>query len=363
MIKIKKVKYSLGCIHFFIKGVKGFSISSLLICVLIGFNDLKAQLPDTIFIPSVAIESDLPSNEVMNRLEEYALEDPNYQNLGEALATNAHLFAKSYGIGSMTTVSMRGSGAAHTKLLWNGIDLNASTTGVADVSLYPTLFTDGVDVLYGSNSLGLCAGAIGGAIHMRNELRFNQKQALEIKQQVGSFQNRTSQLKYAFGDLKWQSETRIYYREAENNFEYRNFGEAGFPMERMENARLKQSGFMQTIAHRLNEQTMLSARFWYFNSDRELPPIFTLDNINERQKDESFRLMVSAQKYFDNSKLSFTQAWLQSSLIYQHDRLDQPSVAEMQSHKSVLQYNRDRRNSKLNLRLNVDLDQALHQSL
>ena len=322
-----------------------------------------AQIPDTVFIPSVAVQSSSNTASKLNELEDYVLEDPNYQNLGEALASNANLFVKSYGIGSMATLSIRGSGSAHTKLLWNGIDMNASTTGIADLSLYPTLFMDGVDVLYGNNSLGLCAGALGGAVNMKNNLRFVPQQRLEFNQQVGSFGQRTSQLKYAQGNDKWQSETRIFLRNAQNDFQFRNLGEEGFPMQNLENAALKQSGIMQTVAHRPNEKTLLSARFWYFNSDRELPPMFTLDNINERQIDESFRLLVNGQKYIGNGKVSWSQAWLKSSLSYEHDGLAKPSIANMQSHKSVATYQIEQENSTFNFRLNVDFDQALHQSL
>jgi len=344
------------------------SAYKLLNCILFLFFlmstlELMAQISDTVLIPSVTVHSVSPTNDVQIQLEDYVLADPNYQNLGEALASNANLFAKSYGIGSMTTLSMRGSGSTHTKLLWNGIDMNASTTGVADVSLYPTLFMDEVDVLYGNNSLGLCAGALGGAVQMKNKLQFVARQRLEFTQQVGSFGQRTTQLKYAKGNNKWQSESRLFLRNAQNDFQYRNLGERGFPKQYLENAALNQSGLMQTIAHRPNEKTVLSARFWYFHSDRELPPILTLDNINEQQVDESIRVLLNGQKYIGNVKVSWSQAWLKSSLSYEHDGLDRPSQAEMESHKSVVTYHLKKEKSLFNIRLNVDLDQAFHQSL
>ena len=91
---------------------------------------------DTVKIQSVDINGHLGLKNQQS-LDSSILTNPQHLNLGDLLSKKSHLFIKSYGIGSLATVSLRGSGSAHTQLNWNGISLNSCMNGSSDLSLFP----------------------------------------------------------------------------------------------------------------------------------------------------------------------------------------------------------------------------------
>ena len=46
------------------------------------------------------------------------------ENLADILSKETPIYIKSYGPGSLSTISIRGAGASHTQLYWNGIAIN-----------------------------------------------------------------------------------------------------------------------------------------------------------------------------------------------------------------------------------------------
>lgn len=54
------------------------------------------------------------------------------ENLAQLLQENSTVFIKSYGSGSLASVSFRGTGAGHTRVLWNGVSLNSPMNGQID---------------------------------------------------------------------------------------------------------------------------------------------------------------------------------------------------------------------------------------
>ena len=62
-------------------------------------------------------------------------------SLSDLLRQNGQIFVKEYG--ALSSSFFRGTSAAHTQLLWNGIPLNSLSTGQVDLALFPTsLFTN-----------------------------------------------------------------------------------------------------------------------------------------------------------------------------------------------------------------------------
>ena len=65
----------------------------------------------------------------------------NSNSLSDLLRQHGPIFVKEYG--ALSTAFFRGTSAAHTQLLWNGIPLNSLSTGIVDLGLFPTnIFTE-----------------------------------------------------------------------------------------------------------------------------------------------------------------------------------------------------------------------------
>ena len=64
----------------------------------------------------------------------------------------------------LSSISFRGTGASHTAVLWNGINVNQPTIGQSDFSLFPVLAFNKVKVVYGSSSSKFGADVPSGSM-------------------------------------------------------------------------------------------------------------------------------------------------------------------------------------------------------
>ena len=108
------------------------------------------------------------------------------KSLADLLSENSSIFIKSYGQGSLATASIRGAGASHTKVLWNGISLNNPMLGQTDFSLIPVFFIDRAEILKGGSSLISVGGALGGGILLHSDSEIKSGIYSELIQTFGS---------------------------------------------------------------------------------------------------------------------------------------------------------------------------------
>ncbi|MDB4062315.1 TonB-dependent receptor [Vicingaceae bacterium] len=314
-------------------------------------------ISDTVEIEPVIVNGNsLTTNQEV--LDSSILSNPQHLNLGDLLSKKSHLFIKSYGIGSLATVSLRGSGAAHTQVNWNGISLNSSMNGSSDLALFPLFFMDEVSVKYGLNSLADGTGGIGGAVNISTLPEFGKQLSLYTSYLLGSFGQEQLNLKIKGGDDKFQSITKIIYNQADNNFEYRDLTTEGFPNKRVNNARFIQKGVMQNLFLKLPSNQLLEASLWLFNSERKLPPLITLRNNTELQEDLAIKSLIKYSKYFNSSTLKVTSAYLSDELNYQNERAGIVSTSATNSFRTRLDYEFNFRKIDVHAQAKYDHDNA-----
>src|SRR6187402_1862581 len=85
-------------------------------------------------------------------------------NLSDKLSSDVPLYLKSYGNNQLSTISIRGTTASQTAVLWNGININSPTLGQSDLALLPLYLFDQLSVRYGGSSALYGSDAIGGSI-------------------------------------------------------------------------------------------------------------------------------------------------------------------------------------------------------
>lgn len=242
-------------------------------------------------------------------------------NLSELLNNNSPIFVKTYGSGSLASVSFRGTGASHTSVLWNGVSLNSPMNGQVDFSLFPTLFIDEAEIYHGASGLVNGSGALGGSVALNNSTKFNNGFSTILQQSVGSFSNYLSNAKITYSNKTWFTETQLYYNTNKNNFEYVNVSLKEQPIIEQQNANIEQYGVQQAVFRKF-KSSKLGVRFWYFNSDRQLPTnmLSVLNNDviapNEYQKDESYRAMLEWSGFTSKLNYKITSVYLKDKLIY-----------------------------------------------
>jgi iron complex outermembrane receptor protein len=272
------------------------------------------EVSDTINIQPVKIVAKkIPDSFKVTYIDSIVIKES--ANLAELLQEHSPVFVKNYGLGSLASVSFRGTGAAHTKVLWNGININSPTLGQVDFSLFPTLFYDNVELHHGASGLIDGNGAIGGSVNLSSKPVYNKGFGTSLQQSIGSYNSYITAGMVTFSNKKWCSETQVYYNSSKNNFDFVNITLLDEPTVIQSNASIQQYGVQQTMFKKLNNGD-IGIRLWYFNSDRMLPPEMSKDDASQNQKDESIRALLEWKKLKGNFSYKWLSALVKDQLIY-----------------------------------------------
>ncbi|MDZ4747875.1 MAG: TonB-dependent receptor [Saprospiraceae bacterium] len=237
-----------------------------------------------------------------------------YNNLATVLAIQTPLYVRSYGSGTLATLGIRGGSASHTQLLWNGIPLRNPMLGMVDLALVPAFFTDEVAIHYGGHGAAFGSGAVGGLISLSNET-LSTDDNLSLHLSAGSWDAMLGELKASYGLKKFRFSTRLFAQSAENNYRYRLAG--GIPEKNQVHNELRNVGLMQEFMWSMHEREHLTARLWYQETDRQIPPTSTQTTSKSAQQDESLRMSLQWTRLGDKFKWQVKTAWLDENIDYQ----------------------------------------------
>lgn len=241
-------------------------------------------------------------------------------SLDELLTSQSRIHIKSYGSGSLATSSIRGAGAAHTAVLWNGFNLQSPSHGLVDLSLIPVNFMDKVSLQTGNTGTLWGSGAIGGVIHIKNTSIQNKGLSISSASVVGSFGERQQQLNFSLkSNEKITSTTRLYFRSAKNDFSFNNTTLSDNPIQKQNNSELLQKGLLQENYISLTSNQKLNFRFWYQESDRNIPPVMSQAVSLANQQDNTLRITSEWSKKGKLASYFVRSAWFDETIEYKDE--------------------------------------------
>jgi iron complex outermembrane receptor protein len=244
------------------------------------------------------------------KIDSIILENKSLSNLSDLLSENTSVFIKTCGRGSLATASFRGTNASHTKVEWNGVQLNSPMLGMVDMSLIPMSVTDEVLIYHGSASLKKNSGALGGLIELNTKPVWSKGFRSKIVSSVGSYSSFDDLIELKFGSEKMQSVTRIYCNSTKNDFEFYNRDIVDGGVQIQKNADYFKRGLMQEFYVRIGEKSMASVKAWYQNLDRGIPTLTTnesgSDNNYNRQTEDFLVYSAEFTHFTDNSRLEIS---------------------------------------------------------
>ena len=208
-------------------------------------------------------------------------------DLGQLLTAFSPVFIKSYGKGSISTASFRGTAASHTQVLWNDFVINSPMLGQVDFSYIPESFFDGVELLYGGGSLYKSSGALGGTILLDNNTNRSEQPLLHISQSVGSFNSYNTAASFNMNTKKFGMATRVMMQRSDNNFKYYNNGVLPSEWMNQQNASYRNSGFLQQFSWQINSYERMSLISWNQWNYRNIPAIMT--NVHKGGNPEEYQ--------------------------------------------------------------------------
>lgn len=214
-------------------------------------------------------------------------------NIADLLDHEAGVFIKSNGPGLLATSAVRGAGAGHLLVLWNGLPIHSPMLGTLDLSLLPFGVSNTITFQKGGGSTMWGSGAIGGVLMMRHKVRFDHKNRLAYSQNFGQFGQLSQSLHWRIGTEKWEWVTQVFHHSSENNFRYEIAQH--LPKKTQKHAQLFQQNITQDLSRRIGRQGIVSLHYWYQKSRRQLPPTNVQTRSEAVQQDLAHRLAICGE--------------------------------------------------------------------
>ena len=247
-------------------------------------------------------------------LKEYAAYD-----LSHLLASSTHIRIRNYG--ALSSSSIRGAGAAHTKVLWNGLALNSPMTGQYDLSLMPLFFIENIQVQSGGLSSLLGDGAIGGSIHLNNKADFTPGNHLVIHKSIASFGQLNLGVKAQINSNTTAFELALHQHTSTNDFTYID---PYNPTKKIKQNHANQysRALQSSISKKIGTSFRADLIYFYQESERLIPATLFEAFSTAKKEEVSHRVVLNSQFTRDAFKWKTQLSFNSDELIYQDSLKD-----------------------------------------
>ncbi len=178
------------------------------------------------------------------------------------LQKNTTLYFKENGYGMVSSPAFRGTTAQQTSVLWNGIKINSALLGQTDFNATAFKSYDHIVVKPGGGSVLYGSSAIGGTIHLNNELQFNRKTTNEIQLNYGSFNTQGIHYKISTGFEKFALNAHFGYNKSDNDYEWIGKNRKNI------NGQFFNTDFGAELAYKINSKNTVEFYSSTYNDDR-----------------------------------------------------------------------------------------------
>ncbi|KUJ61790.1 TonB-dependent receptor [Flavobacteriaceae bacterium CRH] len=327
---------------------KRFAFCLLLLCqIILAQNDSVTKLKEVVVSDAnLKKYSGSQSIQVLND----SLIDRNQPSLTSLLNYNTVIYFKENGLGMTSAPSFRGTTGAQTAVIWNGININSQFLGQADFNTIGTRDFNSISVKAGGGSVLYGSSAIGGSIHLNNDLRFKNEFSNQLFFSLGSYNTLSANYRVIVSSDKYSLQVSISRNSSDNDFKY-----PGTTDQRNINGEYYNTSMNTTFGYKINSNNTLKVYSQFYDSERHFSltsPNATktkYDDFNTRNllewesKFDRFtsKLKVAhigeSYKYFSNIKSQlFTYGKVETSIIKYDLAFD---VSDKIKLNSIIDYN------------------------
>lgn len=235
-------------------------IALLLLCQYVcAQNDTITQLQEVII-------SDTQLRDYSNSQSVQQLNDSviarNPASLGALLNYNTVIYFKENGLGMVSSPSFRGTTAQQTAVIWNGININSQLNGQTDFNILNAGDFNSVSVRAGGGSVIYGSSAIGGSIHLNNDLSFDDTIHNALLVKYGSYNTVNTNYNFKASTRKFSSDVSISRNNSDNDYEYPNSDIKN------ENGQYYNTSYNAAFAYKLNEKNILRLYSFAYDGER-----------------------------------------------------------------------------------------------
>ncbi|MBW3129232.1 TonB-dependent receptor plug domain-containing protein [Hymenobacter profundi] len=243
--------------------------------------------------------------------------------LAEALSRLTPIYLKNYGPGQLSSITLRGTSARHTAVLWNGFNINLPTLGEADFALLPVNGATRITVQPGPASAVYGNGALGGTVLLSSPVQWGAGWRGQAQADVGNYGMRAGSVENSFSNEKLALRTAASYREGQNDFPYQERTIDGLVERRQTNAAYRQWSLTQDATLRLGQHSELMGAVWLTDADRRIQPAIGAANDNAQERDQSRRLFAGYRHVAGRHETGVRMAWFKDILNYRSNTVAQ----------------------------------------
>lgn len=277
---------------------------------------VHAQTPSTINLDSVEVVSTRAVKSLKSSAPVYRLDENQYNRLGvtdisDALHRLPGINLRDYGgLGGLKTVSVRGLGATHTAVVYDGIVLSDCQSGEVDVSRYSLDNVESLSMVIGDNDdifIPARAAASAASLSIASFRAPAGKSPLELTAQLkaGSFGYINPYLRIGKGvSDAFAFNIAGDYTYAENDYPFTLKNGIYKTRERRNNSRIDSGHGEVNASWRPTGRSSLTGKLYYYDNDRQLPGpvVYYNDENHETLRDRNF----FGQLQYRNA---FSSAW------------------------------------------------------
>jgi len=280
--------------------------SVLLLCQLI------CAQQDSIALDEVVI-SDLQLARFSNAQSVQILNDSvienNHPSLTSLLRYNSVLVFKENGFGMVSSPAFRGTSAQQTAVIWNGININSQFTGQTDFNAITTGEFNSIAIRGGGGSVIYGSSAIGGTVHLNNEIEFKRQFNNEIRTNYGSFNTVGVHYNVAAGSEKFMTRISFSKNSSDNDFDYVN------SKRKNENGAFDNNSLTANFGYKFNGNNFIKFYSYFFSGDRHFS-LLTPTDTKSKYRDLNVRNLIEYTGIFNQFTSKIKLAFLSEN--YHH---------------------------------------------
>ena len=186
----------------------------------------------------------------------------NKASLTSLLNFNSVIYFKENGLGMVSSPSFRGTTAQQTAVIWNGININSTLNGQTDFNTISTKDFNTISVRAGGGSSVYGSSAIGGSIHLNNDLSFKNQFKNELQASYGSFNTANINYRMKVADEKFSTQISISRNSSDNDYEYLDTNLKN------ENGQFFNSSLNVNFAYKIDYKNVIKVYGYLFDGER-----------------------------------------------------------------------------------------------
>jgi len=240
---------------------KRFAFCLLLLCqIILAQNDSITKLKEVVVSDAnLKKYSTSQSVQVLNDSVIYK----NQPSLTALLNYNTVIYFKENGLGMTSSPSFRGTSAAQTAIIWNGININSQFLGQADFNTIGTRDFNSITVKAGGGSVLYGSSAIGGSIHLNNDLSFQNDFSNQLFFSLGSYNTLSANYRAIVSSDKYSFQVSISRNSSDNDFKY-----PGNSNQRNINGEYYNTSMNTTFGYKLDSKNTFKLYSQFYDSER-----------------------------------------------------------------------------------------------